>query len=89
MLKEGESLTETLINTIKQAIKEKVSPRFVPNEIYQVKEIPRTLSGKKMEVPVRKILLGFLTEKVVNKGSMANPGSLQYFIDLAEELNAE
>ncbi|HLR53703.1 MAG TPA: acetoacetate--CoA ligase [Pseudogracilibacillus sp.] len=89
VLAEGESLTEELIHAIKNSVKSVVSPRFVPNEVFAVHQIPTTLSGKKMEVPVRKILLGQDPEKVVNEGSMANPESLQYFIDLAKELNEQ
>ncbi|MDQ0270409.1 acetoacetate--CoA ligase [Cytobacillus purgationiresistens] len=87
VLKEGTELNNDLKNKIKSKIKQMVSPRFVPNEIYEVNEIPKTLTGKKLEVPVRKILLGMPLEKVVNPGSMANPGTLQYYIDLAEKLN--
>jgi acetoacetyl-CoA synthetase len=60
----------------------------VPNEIYQVDEIPRTLTGKKMEVPVRKLLLGALAEKVASPDAMANPKSIEFFQRLAKELNA-
>lgn len=87
VLKEGFSLTNELKEKIKTEIKQKVSPRFVPNEIYEVEQIPKTLSGKKLEVPIRKILLGFSPEKVVNQGSMANPESLPFFIDLAQMIN--
>lgn len=87
VLTEGESLTEELIQTIKNNVKSIVSPHFVPNDVFAVHQIPTTLSGKKMEVPVRKILLGQDPEKVVNEGSMVNPESLQYFIDLAKQLN--
>ncbi|XZF76736.1 acetoacetate--CoA ligase [Bacillus sp. AL-1R] len=88
-LKHGVVLTNELKEKIKVEIKQKVSPRFVPNEIYEVEQIPKTLSGKKLEVPIRKILLGFSPEKVVNKGSMANPESLKFFIDLAQVLNEQ
>ncbi|HLQ96972.1 MAG TPA: acetoacetate--CoA ligase, partial [Pseudogracilibacillus sp.] len=87
VLTEGESLTEELIQTIKNNVKSIVSPHFVPNDVFAVHQIPTTLSGKKMEVPVRKILLGQDPDKVVNEGSMVNPESLQYFIDLAKQLN--
>ncbi|WP_088068941.1 acetoacetate--CoA ligase [Gottfriedia luciferensis] len=87
VLKEGFSLTNELKEKIKTEIKQKVSPRFVPNEIYEVEQIPKTLSGKKLEVPIRKILLGFSPEKVVNQGSMANPESLTFFIELAQMIN--
>jgi acetoacetyl-CoA synthetase len=60
----------------------------VPNEIFQVAEIPRTLSGKKMELPVKKLLLGHALDKIANPDAMANPGSLQWFIDFAARREA-
>lgn len=87
-LQDGVILNDELKAMLKMAVKKEVSPRFQPNEVYEVKQIPKTLSGKKMEVPIRKILLGFEAEKVVNKGSMTNPASLDYFKNLAEEWNA-
>ena len=64
------------------------SPRHVPDEIYAVDEIPHTLTGKKMELPVRKLLLGASVEKVASPDAMANPQSLQFFVRLAGKLNA-
>ena len=61
-----------------------VSPRFLPNEIIEVLEIPSTLSGKKLEVPVKKLLLGEDPKTVVNRDSMANPHSLDDFICYAQ-----
>ncbi|GAA3981302.1 hypothetical protein GCM10022279_01150 [Comamonas faecalis] len=55
----------------------------MPDAIEQVPEIPRTLSGKKQELPIKKLLLGQPLEKVVNKEAMANPGSLQWYVDYA------
>jgi acetoacetyl-CoA synthetase len=57
-----------------------LSPRFVPNEIFQVEAIPRTLSGKKQELPIKKLLLGQPLEKVVNREAMANPGCLDWYV---------
>jgi acetoacetyl-CoA synthetase len=57
-----------------------VSARFLPDDIVQVAEVPRTLSGKKLEVPVKKLLLGGDPARVVNRDSMANPGSFDAFI---------
>ena len=74
---------------MKAEIKQKVSPRFVPNEIFEVKEVPKTFSGKKLEVPIRKILLGQPIEKVVNRGSVANPDSINYFIGLSKEISQD
>jgi acetoacetyl-CoA synthetase len=65
------------------AIREKLSARHVPDGVFAVPEVPRTLSGKKLEVPVRKILLGHPAEKAVNRDSMANPGSMDWFLDFA------
>ena len=58
-------------------------PRFLPDEIVEIQEVPRTLSGKKLEVPVKKLLLGSAAEKVVNRDSMSNPNSFDFFIDYA------
>ena len=63
---------------INDAIKTALSPRFVPDDIFQVAEIPRTLSGKKQELPIKKLLLGQPLEKVVNRDAMANPGCLDW-----------
>jgi acetoacetyl-CoA synthetase len=60
----------------------------VPNEVYAVSEIPRTLTGKKMEVPVRKLLLGHSRDKVASPDAMVNPASLDFFVDLAATLKA-
>jgi acetoacetyl-CoA synthetase len=79
-------LDEALKTRIAQQIRSKASARHVPNEIYQVLEIPRTLTGKKMEVPVRKLLLGAAPEKVVSADAMANPNSIAFFLRLAEEM---
>jgi acetoacetyl-CoA synthetase len=61
------------------------SARHVPDKIYQVQGIPYTLTGKKMEVPVRRILTGTPVEKAANRAAMSNVDSLQYFIDYARE----
>jgi len=76
-------LDEALRKRINEAIKSQVSPRFLPDEIVEIQEVPRTLSGKKLEVPVKKLLLGSAAEKVVNRDSMSNPNSFDFFIDYA------
>ncbi|SPH21439.1 Acetyl-coenzyme A synthetase [Ascidiaceihabitans donghaensis] len=81
------ALTDTTKQDINAAIRTAVSPRFVPNEIVSVDEIPRTLSGKKLEVPVKKLLLGGNPNTVVNRDSMANPDSFDFFIAFAQDLN--
>lgn len=65
------------------AIRTRLSARHVPNEVFAIAEVPRTLSGKKMEVPVKKLLLGQPVTKAANRDSMSNPGSLDYFIAFA------
>jgi acetoacetyl-CoA synthetase len=64
-------------------VREDCSPRHVPSEVLQVKEVPRTLSGKVLEVPVKKILTGTPPEKAASRDSLANPESLDYFVELA------
>ena len=83
-LSEGAVLDETLRDRIRRALREGLSPRHVPDEIHSVAGIPRTLNNKKLEVPVRRILSGEPAAKVANAGAMANPGSLDYFVDFAE-----
>nr|WP_326529412.1 acetoacetate--CoA ligase [Rhodoferax sp.] len=83
VLREGVVLDAAVHAKIVDAIKTALSPRFVPNEIFQVAEIPRTLSGKKQELPIKKLLLGQPIEKVVNREAMANPGCLDWYVNLA------
>ncbi len=86
VLREGVSLDGTLKKRIRIRIRQDISPRHVPNEIYRIEQVPMTLSGKKMEVPVRKILMGLPPEQTANLDAMRNPESLQFFVDLAEVL---
>lgn len=86
-LKPGFSLNEELERRIREAIRHALSPRHVPDAIYSIDEVPKTLNGKKLEVPVKKILLGIPLEKAVNLGAMQNPDALQPFIRLAQTLN--
>ena len=83
VLLEGAELTDELKSEIKRRIREQCSPRHVPNEIFQIKEVPRTLSGKVLEVPVKRILMGEPAEKAASRDSLANPAALDYFTDLA------
>jgi acetoacetyl-CoA synthetase len=61
-----------------------LSRRFLPNQIFAVPEIPRTLSGKKQELPIKRLLLGHPIEDVINKDAMANPGCLGWYLDFAK-----
>jgi acetoacetyl-CoA synthetase len=88
VLREDVDLDEELTSQIKRRIREDCSPRHVPNEIRQIAEVPRTLSGKLLEVPVKRILMGTLPEQAASVESLANPRSLDYFVALAREMAA-
>jgi acetoacetyl-CoA synthetase len=85
-LREGSELTDGLRARIASELRTSLSPRHVPDEIHAVPAIPRTLSGKKLEVPVKRILSGTPVEVAASRGSLANPESLDAFATLAEEL---
>lgn len=86
VLRAGSTLDDDLRGRIRKKLREDVSPRHIPNEIITITEVPYTLSGKKMEVPVRKILLGIDIEKAANPGAMRNPEALDFFIEFAQKL---
>ena len=86
VLQEGVELDDDLESRIKSSIKENASPRHVPNEIFAVPEIPKTLNGKKLEVPVKKILSGTPPEEAASRESLSNPASLDRFAELVEEI---
>jgi acetoacetyl-CoA synthetase len=86
VLKEGVDLDDDLRGRIRASIRDNASPRHVPNEIFAVPDIPKTLNGKKLEVPVKKILSGTLPEKAASKESLSNPESLDRFVEFAEEI---
>jgi acetoacetyl-CoA synthetase len=88
VLADGAELDEELAAQIKRRIREDVSPRHVPNEIKQIAEVPRTLSGKVLEVPVKRILTGTPPAEAASVDSLANPRALDYFVELAAELRA-
>jgi acetoacetyl-CoA synthetase len=79
VLRDGAALDDELREEIARRIREDCSPRHVPNEIHAVPEIPRTLSGKILEVPVKRILLGADPAAVASRDSLANPDALDYF----------
>jgi len=85
VLSEGYDLDEALRDKINRSIRRALSPRHVPDRIFAIPQVPQTLNGKKLEVPVKKILAGFPLEKAVNRDSMANPETISYFVDLAGE----
>jgi len=83
VLKMGVELTDKLIKAIKTTIRKAYTPRHVPDKIVQIAEVPYTISGKKMETPIKKILLGQAADKVISKDAMKNPGALEFFVGLA------
>jgi acetoacetyl-CoA synthetase len=86
VLRDGLALDEELTATIKRRIREDCSPRHVPNEIRQIADVPRTLSGKVLEVPVKRILMGTPPREAASIESLANPRALDYFVELAQGL---
>jgi acetoacetyl-CoA synthetase len=85
VLRPGLTLDNAMTARINAAIRTALSPRFLPNAIFQVAEIPRTLSGKKQELPIKKLMLGQPLEKVINREAMANPGCLDWYVAFARE----
>jgi acetoacetyl-CoA synthetase len=83
VLADGVTLDDGLRSRIAGALRDSLSPRHVPDQIYQVRAVPKTLSAKKLEVPVKRILSGVPAEKAAAKGALANPESLTAFEELA------
>lgn len=83
VLRPGAVLDDDLAARLKAAIRDNLSARHVPDEILVAPAIPRTLSGKKMELPIKKLMLGQPLEDVINPDAMANPDSLRWYLDLA------
>jgi acetoacetyl-CoA synthetase len=83
VLREDSELSDDVVAEIRRRIREDCSPRHVPNDVIQVREVPRTLSGKVLELPVKRILMGTPAEKAAARDSLANPGALDAFVDLA------
>lgn len=84
VLRANATLTLDLESRLRQSIRAALSPRHVPNEIIAVPDIPRTLTGKKLELPIKKLLLGHPVEKVVSRDALANPASLDWYIAFAQ-----
>jgi acetoacetyl-CoA synthetase len=88
VLREGLELDDALRQRLRHAIKTALSARHVPNAIFQVTAVPRTLSGKKMELPVKKLLLGADPATVLNRDAMANADSIDWYVAFARERSA-
>jgi acetoacetyl-CoA synthetase len=88
VLRDGAALDDDLRREIANRIRRQCSPRHVPDEVFQIAEVPRTLSGKALEVPVKRILTGTPAEQAASRDSLANPDALDWFVELAGELDA-
>jgi acetoacetyl-CoA synthetase len=88
VLREDIALDDELKARIAGRIREDCSPRHVPNDIMQIADVPRTLSGKVLEVPVKRILMGTPPSEAASIDSLANPHALDYFVELADRLKA-
>jgi acetoacetyl-CoA synthetase len=80
VLGEDRRLDEDLTKRIRDSIRQHCSPRHVPDEVTQIREVPRTLSGKILEVPVKRILMGEDPARAVSRDSLSNPEALDFFI---------
>jgi acetoacetyl-CoA synthetase len=87
VLRDGAQLDDELVGSIRERVREHCSPRHVPDEIVVIDQVPRTLSNKKLEVPVKKILMGGDPESAVSRDSLANPAALDPFVERAGELS--
>ncbi len=83
VLRTGQTLTDELIAAVRRRLREDCSPRHVPDEVVQIAEVPRTLSGKLLEVPVKRILMGTPAERAASRESLANPAALDQFVAMA------
>jgi acetoacetyl-CoA synthetase len=85
VLREGAELSDAVVAEIRRRVREDCSPRHVPSDVIQVQQVPRTLSGKVLELPVKRILMGAPAEKAASRDSLANPEALDAFVSLASE----
>lgn len=85
VLRPGATLDDALRQRINARLREDASPRHVPDRIYAIDAVPYTLTGKKMEVPVRKLLTGWPLEKAASRDAMANPAAIDYFVRFAQQ----
>ncbi len=88
VLKKGAELTDALIDTIRKTLRTQFSPRHVPDAVYAISEVPYTISGKKLETPVKKILSGMDSSLAASKDTLRNPASLDQFVDFALDVRS-
>jgi acetoacetyl-CoA synthetase len=88
VLREGYTLDDEMKKHIKSKVRATLSPRHVPDDVFAVPDVPRTLSGKKLEIPIKKLFMGVPVEKAANLDAMKNPEVLQVYASLAEQIRA-
>ena len=88
VLRDGLTLDDGLKTKIKQKLRSTISPHHVPDDVIAIPSVPRTLSGKKLEVPVKKLFMGVPVEKAISTDAMANPQSIDYFVEYANKVVA-
>lgn len=86
VLPAGRELDQNLVMKIRAKVRKDLSPRYVPDEVIQVPSVPRTLNGKKLEVPIKKIFMGADPVRLVSAGALADPTSLQHYVELAKRM---
>jgi len=86
VMRDGHRLDDSMRASIRDAIKNRLSPRFIPDDLIEAPAIPRTLSGKKQEIPIRKLFLGQPIERVLNREAMANPECLEWYVGQAARM---
>src|SRR5581483_9150641 len=84
VLASGIKLNDSLVRRVRERIREDCSPRHVPNDVVAIPEVPRTLSGKALEVPVKRVLMGESPEAAASRESLANPDAFDWFVRLAK-----
>jgi acetoacetyl-CoA synthetase len=87
VMKNGSELDDATVKAIRTRIREDCSPRHVPNEVIAIPAIPRTLSGKVLEVPVKRVLMGEPPERAASRESLANPEAFDWFVDYSRSLS--
>jgi acetoacetyl-CoA synthetase len=87
VLRPGVELDDALKAHIRDKIRSNLSPHHVPDDVFVIPEVPRTLNGKKLEVPVKKLFMGAPMEKAISVDSMSNPQAMQYFVEFASRLS--
>ena len=82
VMAEGAELDEQFVGVLRAKIRTELSPRHVPDTVHPIDEVPKTLNGKKLEVPVKRVLEGVPVAEAISAGAMANPASIDFFAEM-------